>query len=244
MAIRAQATSQRSSEHVTGEPVAAATKVRNVAVIADGHRRWARANGMSLSVCYSRGVDVAWARARDAIDLGIEEITLFCFSIENWRRPQEQTDELMSLIRRRILADTHSLSADGVRIRFIGERASLSRELREAMSWSEELTASNSDLMLYLAFNYSGRQEIEAAAARLGGREEESISEHLYAPEMHDPDLLIRTGGDKRLSNFMLWQLAYTELVFRDEYWPDFDRACFEECLAEFAGRRRRFGGD
>jgi len=228
---------------VAPEPNERAYDIRYVAVIADGHRRWARARGASVGAGYEAGVDTAWSCVHDAIDLRVQELTLFCFSTENWRRPREEVDGLMALAEKRIAADTEGLAGSGVRMRFIGRSDALPASLAERMRWAEQLTASNDAITLFLAFNYGGRREIEDAAAGFAQNGGRSFADCLYAPEMHDPDVLIRTGGDKRLSNFMLWRLAYTELVFRDEFWPDFTRECFEDSLAEFASRRRRFGG-
>ncbi len=193
---------------------------------------------------YRAGNANALGRIGDAMSLGITELTLFLFSNENWQRPADEVDGLMSLAVTRIANDTPQLDREGVHMRFIGCPDRVPSDVVYQMRWAETLTAKNTKLKLFLAFNYGGRQEIEEAARRRAASGSTSaLQEHLYAPDMHDPDLLIRTGGDKRLSNFMLWQLAYTELVFRDEYWPDFTRERFEECLAEFATRRRRFGG-
>ncbi len=150
----------------------------------------------------------------------------------------------MEMFSRRIAGETPELHEEGVRMRFIGRRERLSEELVEQMRWAEELTDANDRITLFVAFNYGGRAEIvDAARALQQGKAEEEFRRCLYAPEMHDPDLIIRTSGERRLSNYLLWQSAYSELVFREELWPDFTRAALEESLAEFAERRRRFGG-
>ena len=218
-------------------------QAKYIALIVDGHRRWAAARGLPVAEGYQAGFDTALARVLDARELGIQEMTIFAWSTESWRRSDEHVQAFLEAAERSIAASTPVVAQRGVRMRFIGVRSGLPSGLVDQMRQAEELTASNCDLKLFLAVNYSGRQELEDAVSAFAGNGD-TVREHLYAPEMHDPDLLIRTGGDMRLSNFMLWQLAYTELVFRDEHWPDFDRSCFEECLAEFETRRRRFGGD
>ncbi len=221
----------------------AATNARYVAIITDGNGRWARARGMSVGEGHRAGADNVKARLRDAVELGIEELTVYSFSTENWSRPMEEVRGLMEMLAMRISSETPELHAEGVRMRFIGRREGIASELLERMSWAEELTAGNRRIALFVAFNYGGRAEIlDAARAYRGGGEEE-FRKHLYAPEMHDPDLIIRTSGERRLSNYLLWQSAYSELVFREELWPDFSREALEESLAEFSERRRRFGG-
>ena len=143
----------------------------------------------------------------------------------------------------RIRSETPELDDEGVRMRFIGRREGISEELTELMDWAETTTAANETITLFVAFNYGGRAEIIDAARSFDGETEDEFRAHLYAPEMHDPDLLIRTSGEQRISNYLLWQCAYAEFVFRDELWPDFTREAFEECLAEYESRRRRFGG-
>jgi undecaprenyl diphosphate synthase len=214
-----------------------------VAIITDGNGRWARAHGVPVNDGHSAGADTVKARLRDAAELGIEELTVYSFSTENWSRPVEEVQGLMEMFSRRIAGETPELDREGVRMRFIGRREGVGEELREQMRWAEALTAQNTRITLFVAFNYGGRAEILDAARRFSGSTEEEFRACLYAPEMHDPDLIIRTSGERRLSNYLLWQSAYSELVFRDELWPDFTRAALEESLAEFAARRRRFGG-
>ncbi|HXW59136.1 MAG TPA: polyprenyl diphosphate synthase [Solirubrobacteraceae bacterium] len=216
---------------------------RYVAIITDGNGRWARAHGVSVNDGHSAGADTVKARLRDAVDLGIEELTVYSFSTENWSRPAAEVSGLMEMFSRRIADETPELHAEGVRMRFIGRRERISRRLREQMSWAEVLTAANRRITLFVAFNYGGRAEIVDAARRFQGGGEDEFRACLYAPEMHDPDLIIRTSGERRLSNYLLWQSAYSELVFRDELWPDFTREALEQSLAEFSARRRRFGG-
>jgi undecaprenyl diphosphate synthase len=216
---------------------------RYVAIITDGNGRWAEQRGLPVVEGHRAGADTVKARLRDAVELGVEELTVFSFSTENWARPAEEVEGLMRMFGERIDAETPELDAEGVRMRFIGRREGVDEELVERMTWAEETTAKNERISLFVAFNYGGRAEIVDAARSFKGSSEEELRQHLYAPEMHDPDLLIRTSGERRISNYLLWQCAYSELVFRDELWPDFDRAAFEGSLAEFEARRRRFGG-
>jgi undecaprenyl diphosphate synthase len=216
---------------------------RYVAVITDGNGRWARSRGLPVNDGHSAGADTVKARLRDAAELGIEEFTVYSFSTENWTRPAEEVQGLMDMFSRRIASETPELHAEGVRMRFIGRRDEVGERLQEQMGWAEELTAANEQITMFVAFNYGGRAEILDAARRFTGGSEADFRACLYAPEMHDPDLIIRTSGERRLSNYLLWQSAYSELVFRDELWPDFTRQALEESLAEYAERRRRFGG-
>jgi undecaprenyl diphosphate synthase len=211
---------------------------RNVAVIADGNRRWAHARGLPLSTGYEAGAETLKARLRDAIELGVEELTVYSFSTENWSRPDHEIRELISVMAARIERETPELHGEGVHMRFIGRRDEHSRELGALMDWAESLTAANRRITLCIAFNYGGRAEILDAAKRFRGGTDEAFRRCLYAP-----DLIIRTGGEQRLSNYLLWQAAYSELVFRAEMWPDFSRAAFVEALSQFAVRSRRFGG-
>ncbi len=215
---------------------------RYVAIITDGNGRWARQRELPIVQGHEAGADVVKARLRDAVELGIEELTIFSFSTENWTRPEEEVSGLMRMFGRRIESETPELDAEGVRMRFIGRRDGVEPELVEKMEWAEETTAANNRIVLFVAFNYGGRAEIVDAARSFEGSSEEEFRRNLYAPEMHDPDLLIRTSGERRISNYLLWQCAYSELVFRDELWPDFTRESLEQCLREFEARQRRFG--
>jgi len=220
------------------------TRPRYVAIITDGNGRWARQRGLPELAGHEAGADTVKARLRDAVDLGIEELTLYSFSTENWNRSPEEVAGLMAMFARRIDLETPELHAEGVRMRFIGRRREpVPADLIERMRWAERLTEANTTITLFVAFNYGGRAEIVDAATSFTGGSEEDFRAHLYAPEMHDPDLIIRTSGELRLSNYLLWQGAYSELVFRDELWPDFSREAFEQSLEEFAARQRRFGG-
>jgi len=213
-----------------------------VAIITDGNGRWAQQRGLPVIEGHQAGADCVKARLRDAAEFGIKELTVYSFSTENWTRPKEEVDGLMAMFGERIDRETPELDSEGVQMRFIGRRDEVPPELIERMNWAEEKTAANDRITLFVAFNYGGRSEILDAAAAYGGGGEEEFRTHLYAPEMHDPDLLIRTSGEQRLSNYLLWQCAYSEFVFRDELWPDFTREAFQSSLATYEERRRRFG--
>ena len=219
-----------------------AAQARHVAIITDGNGRWAEQRGLPVIEGHRAGADVVKARLKDAVELGVRELTVYSFSTENWARPRAEVDGLMAMFAERIDRETPELDDEGVRMRFIGRRDRLDAGLLERMEWAEERTAANQRITLYVAFDYGGRAEIVDAARTFSGETEDEFRRHLYAPDMHDPDLLIRTSGERRISNYLLWQCAYSELVFRDELWPDFSRATFEESLEEFASRKRRFG--
>jgi undecaprenyl diphosphate synthase len=219
-----------------------ASAARYVAIITDGNGRWAQKRGLPINEGHRAGADNVKARLRDAAEFGIRELTVFSFSTENWSRSPEEVDGLMQMFGERIDSETPELDEEGVRMRFIGRRDGISPELTERMDWAERVTASNDRITLFVAFNYGGRAEIVDAARSFQGATEEEFRGHLYAPEMHDPDLLIRTSGEQRISNYLLWQCAYSELVFSDKLWPDFDREAFSACLQEFEARQRRFG--
>ncbi len=218
------------------------TNARYVAIITDGNGRWATQRGLPVIEGHRAGADTVKARLRDAVELGVAELTVYSFSTENWARPAHEVGGLMAMFSERIASESPALHAEGVRMRFIGRRTGVEQRLLEQIQWAEELTAGNERITLYVAFNYGGRTEILDAARSFTGGDEAEFRRHLYAPEMHDPDLVIRTSGERRLSNYLLWQSAYAELVFRDELWPDFSRASFEAALEEFGTRRRRFG--
>jgi undecaprenyl diphosphate synthase len=213
-----------------------------VAIITDGNGRWAQQRGLPVIEGHRAGADAVKERLRDAVELGVKELTVYSFSTENWTRPPEEVEGLMAMFAERIDRETPELDEEGVRMRFIGRREGVSEELTGRMEWAESQTASNDRITLFVAFNYGGRAEILDAAAAYEGGGEEEFQSHLYAPEMHDPDLLIRTSGEQRISNYLLWQCAYSEFVFRDELWPDFGREAFEASLAEYEERQRRFG--
>jgi undecaprenyl diphosphate synthase len=214
-----------------------------VAIITDGNGRWAAERGLPAIEGHRAGADVVKERLRDAAEFGVKELTVFSFSTENWQRPRDEVDGLMAMFADRIDRETPELDEEGVRMRFVGRRDDVSDELVERMEWAERVTRENERITLFVAFNYGGRAEILDAARRFDGATEDEFRAALYAPEMHDPDLLIRTSGEQRISNFLLWQCAYSELVFRDELWPDYDRAAFEASLETYERRQRRFGG-
>ncbi len=216
---------------------------RYVAIITDGNGRWATQRGLPVLEGHRAGADVVKARLRDAVDLGVRELTVYSFSTENWSRSPEEVEGLMRMFGQRIDSETPELHDEGVRMRFVGRREGVDPGLVEKMEWAEATTAENTRITLFVAFNYGGRAEILDAAARYDGEGEEAFRALLYAPEMHDPDLVIRTSGEQRLSNYLMWQSAYSELVFREELWPDFTRESFEAALGEYDARRRRFGG-
>lgn len=216
---------------------------RYVAMIADGNGRWARARGLTPNAGHEAGADTLRGRVADAAELGVRELTVYSFSTENWSRPSTEVAGLIEMLAGRIARETPRLHAEGVRMRFIGRREGVPDALVTQMRWAERLTVGNRRLCLFVAFNYGARSEIVDAARSFAGATEQEFRACLYAPDMHDPDLVIRTGGEQRLSNFLLWQAAYSELLFRDELWPDFSREAFADCLSGFSARRRRFGG-
>jgi undecaprenyl diphosphate synthase len=218
------------------------TSARYVAIITDGNGRWAQQRGLAPIEGHRAGADIVKERLRDAVEFGIEELTVYSFSTENWSRPRDEVEGLMRMFAERIDVETPELDDEGVRMRFVGRREGIDADLLERMRWAEEKTGGNDRITLFVAFNYGGRAEIVDAATGFGGGTEDDFRRRLYAPEMHDPDLLIRTSGERRISNYLLWQCAYSELVFRDELWPDFGRDAFRAALDEFEARQRRFG--
>jgi undecaprenyl diphosphate synthase len=218
------------------------TAAKYVAIITDGNGRWASQRGLPTVEGHRAGADTLKARLRDAAELGIEELTVYSFSTENWSRPENEVRGLIEMMGERIDSETPELKEEGVRMRYIGRRKGLDPALLERMQWSEGETAANEGIVLYVAFNYGGRAEILDAARGFDGDSEAEFRARLYAPEMNDPDLLIRTSGEQRLSNYLLWQCAYSELVFSEVLWPDFGRADLEACLREYETRQRRFG--
>jgi len=227
---------------------------RHVAIIMDGNGRWAAARGLPRLEGHRRGVEALRRTVRAAGDLGISVLTIFSFSSENWSRPLSEISDLMGLLRRFIRNDLADLHKSNVRVRIIGEREGLDRDICLLLQEAEDLTRENTGLTLVVAFNYGARQEIAQAARRLAievaaGRltaadvTPERLGSYLHAPDIPDPDVIIRTSGEQRLSNFLLWQAAYSELVFVPINWPDFDRAALEGAIAEYRRRERRFGG-
>src|SRR5438045_460983 len=226
----------------------------HVAIIMDGNGRWAAARGLPRAEGHRRGVEALRRVVRAANELGVLYLTIFSFSSENWSRPATEIGDLFGLLRRFIRNDLATLHRDGVRVRVIGERAGLESDICALLNEAEELTRANTTLNLVVAFNYGSRQEIANAAQRLarevaaGKREPatidaDTLGQYLDAPDIPDPDLIIRTSGAQRLSNFLMWQAAYSELVFVPIHWPDFEKAALEDAIAEYARRERRFGG-
>ena len=227
---------------------------RHVAIIMDGNGRWAAQRGLPRVEGHRRGVEALRRTVRAAGDLGIDFLTIFSFSSENWSRPPAEITELMGLLRRFVRNDLADLHCNNVRVRVIGEREGLDPDIGRLLQEAEDLTRANTGLVLLVAFNYGARQEIaraarraaaEVAAGRLApeGLTAETLASYLDAPDVPDPDLIIRTSGEQRLSNFLMWQAAYSELVFLPIYWPEFDRRALEDAILEFHRRERRFGG-
>ena len=227
---------------------------RHVAIIMDGNGRWAKARGLPRTLGHTKGVDAVRRTVRAAIELGIDYLTIYSFSSENWSRPADEIDDLMGLIKRFIRRDLAELHRNGVAIRVIGERGNLEPEMLGMIEEAERLTANNTALTLVVAFNYGARAEITSAAKRLACKvasgellptdiTEESLAACLETHGIPDPELLIRTSGELRLSNFLLWQAAYTEFVFVESFWPDFGRKLLEEAIDIYHARDRRFGG-
>jgi undecaprenyl diphosphate synthase len=216
---------------------------RYVAIIMDGNARWATERGLSVLEGHRRGAQTLKQTVRDAVSLDLLELTVYAFSTENWSRPRWEVEGLMAMFAELIESETPELDEEGVRMRFIGRREDVSAELLDRMAWAEEKTAGNSRMTLFVAFNYGGRAEIVDAARRLPAEgDEDDFAKLLYAPEMNEPDILIRTSGERRLSNYLLWQSAYSELVFTETLWPDFSKADLAAALEEFDVRERRFG--
>jgi undecaprenyl diphosphate synthase len=223
---------------------------RSVAIIMDGNSRWARRRRLPTAAGHRAGTRALRRTVEAAIDLGVETLSVFAFSTENWSRPPEEVELLMEIFGETIERELPDLVSQGVRVRFIGRRDRAPEELRERMIALEDETRHNERLNLWIAFDYGGRDELVQAARRLvesgiDPREvdENALAAELYAPELPDPDLLIRTSGELRVSNFLLWKIAYSELVFVETLWPDFGAAELREALAAYAQRRRRFGG-
>jgi undecaprenyl diphosphate synthase len=226
----------------------------HVAIIMDGNGRWAKLRGLPRQEGHRRGLEALRRTVRNAADLGIEVLTLYSFSTENWRRPQAEVAFLMGLLKRFVEKDLDDLNASNVRVRIIGGRDDLTADLRGLVEHAEAVTRGNTGMTLVVAFNYGSRDEIvrvarglavDVAAGRIeaGAIDEALVSSRLDTSDLPDPELLIRTSGESRISNFLLWQAAYAEFVFMPVLWPDFDRAALEEALGEYRRRERRFGG-
>jgi len=239
------------------EPDATVLPVRrpkHVGVIMDGNGRWAQSRGLPRFEGHRRGVEALRQTVRAAIEMQLDYLTVYSFSVENWTRPVEEISDLMGLLKRFIHNDLKELHKAGVKIKVIGIRETLKPDIRALLEEAENLTRANSALTLVMAFNYGSRQEIASAARAIAAKvaagvlkaediNETMLTDHLDTAGIPDPDLIIRTSGEQRLSNFLMWQAAYAEFVFLPIHWPDFDRAAFELALAQFASRERRFGG-
>jgi undecaprenyl diphosphate synthase len=232
---------------------AGGTGLRHLAIIMDGNRRWARARGMPPVFGHQRGAEAVRRTVEGCRRWEIQYLTLFAFSSENWRRPASEVNELMNLLRFYLRREINELARSGVRLSFLGERDLMADDIAEMMADAEQRTRHNSALLLTIALNYGSRREIAGAARRLAERvaagelacaeiDEQTFGQTLNALDLPDPDLLIRTSGEQRLSNFMLWQLAYTELIFLPVHWPEFDKRHLERAVAEFRRRERRYG--
>lgn len=226
----------------------------HVAFIMDGNGRWAKARGLTRAQGHRQGVETVRTVVKASREFGVKVITLYAFSTENWTRPQNEVDVLMNLMVEAVVKEVPELDANGVRLRFIGDLSRLKQPMQDAAAYAHRVTGHNSDLVMNIAVNYGGRAEIvlacrglaaEAAAGTIRPEDitEASISQRLYTAGLPDPDLLIRTGGDMRISNFLLYQTAYTELAVLPVYWPDFTKEIYRKTLLEYAGRQRRFGG-
>jgi undecaprenyl diphosphate synthase len=218
----------------------------HIAIVMDGNGRWATRRYLPRVAGHKRGVDALRACVRHCAQRGVRVLTVFAFSSENWNRPPEEVSGLMELLALALSREVPQLHAEGVRIHFIGNRAALSDKVRAGLHQAELATAGNTRLTFNICFNYGGRWDIAQAAAGLAARgeaiTEASLDQAMALAHVPDPDLLIRTGGEQRISNFLLWQAAYSELYFSDKLWPDFDGAAIDEAIADYAGRERRFG--
>lgn len=221
---------------------AVTSSARCVAIIMDGNARWAQQRNLPVLDGHREGAQTLKRTVKDAVRHGLAELTVYAFSTENWSRPEDEVKGLMAMFAELIRSETPELKEQGVKMQFIGRREGLSAELRDMMDWATEETASQDRLKLYVAFNYGGRAELIDAARRFDGETEEEFAALLYAPDMTDPDLVIRTSGEHRLSNYLLWQTAYSELYFTDALWPDFNEEELVGALNEFESRGRRFG--
>ena len=218
----------------------------HIAIVMDGNGRWATRRLLPRLAGHRQGVESLRRCARACVERGVSVLTVFAFSSENWNRPQDEVSGLMDLLGKALAREVPQLSKDGVRLHFVGEKAGLSDKVREGLEQAELATAHNTRLVLNVCFNYGGRWDIAQAAAALAARGEPITEASLHAAmgmaHVPDPDLLIRTGGEMRISNFLLWQAAYSELYFSDRLWPDFDEAALDEAIADYAARERRFG--
>ena len=247
-----------SREGAAAEPAAGGATCSYLAIIMDGNGRWAQRRGLPVAAGHRAGVKALRRVLERALDLGIKEVTVYSFSTENWNRPKDEVDALMNLFIEMIDSQVPEMHARGARVRFLGRREEAPDELKRRIAAAEAMTAANTRMVVYIALGYGGRREILDAAEALAAERvaegaassprpqpafsEADLRRHLYAPEMHDPELLIRTSGELRISNFLIWQCAYSELYFCDRYWPDFRPEDLDAALVDYAGRQRRFG--
>ena len=226
---------------------------RHIAIIMDGNRRWAAEHYVPRLTGHKKGIEAAQAAVEAALDLGIEYLTLYAFSSENWKRPQDEVDSLMGLLRLYVSSQLDKMTATGVRVKFIGRRDNMPQDIVALLNQAEAKTAGGTKLFLTLAINYGSQDEILDAVKTIAGRIEagtlkpaditrQTMAEALATVSVPDPDLVIRTGGEKRLSNFLLWQTAYSELIFLDQYWPDFNADLLSAAIQEYQARDRRYG--
>jgi undecaprenyl diphosphate synthase len=218
----------------------------HVAIVMDGNGRWATRRFLPRVAGHKKGMDALRACVRHCGDRGVKALTVFAFSSENWKRPADEVNGLMELLAMALSREIPQLKKEGVRVHFIGDRAALSEKVRQGLDRAEAATAGNTRLTFNICFNYGGRWDIAQAAAKLATRGEPITQESMHAAmalaHVPDPDLIIRTGGEQRISNFLLWQAAYSELYFSDKLWPDFDEAALDAAFADYAARERRFG--
>ena len=229
------------------------TNLQHVAIIIDGNRRWAKNKFLPSAAGHKKGVEALRTTLKACVSFGIKYLTVYAFSTENWNRPKEEVDFLMSLLAKTIINEVPEFQANDIRLRFIGDRTSLNEDLIKVLEYGEEETKNNKTLNLQIAFNYGSRMEITNAVKQIAYKvkmgelnpsdiTEKTVSEYLYTADIPDPALLIRTGGEKRISNYLLWQLAYTELYVTDTFWPDFNKESLTEAILNFNKRQRRFG--
>lgn len=225
------------------------TNLEHIAIIMDGNRRWAKEKNLPSAMGHKKGVDALKTTLRACKDFGIKYLTVYAFSTENWKRKKEEVDFLMELLAITLTNELAEMHSEGVVISFIGDISKLSNKLQKILANSVETTKNNTGVHLQIAFNYGARDEIVHAVKSIVAKgvksediTEEMISENLYTKNIPDPDLLIRTGGEKRISNYLLWQIAYSEILVTDEYWPEFGRDSLAEAVEEFKNRQRRFG--
>ena len=218
----------------------------HVAIVMDGNGRWATRRYLPRAAGHKKGMDALRACVRHCGDRGIKVLTVFAFSSENWSRPADEVSSLMELLAHALAREVPQLNEEGVRVHFVGDRGSLSEKVRNGLSQAESVTAANTRLICNVCFNYGGRWDMAQAAAKLAAAgepiTERALDAAMALAHVPDPDLIIRTGGERRLSNFLLWQAAYSELYFSDKLWPDFDDAALDAALADYASRERRFG--